>query len=145
MRVQFTFIFFLFSILAKAQESVFLNSWQYMDNDGNYHELTISKKNVYMYIDSGDVVRYNSKIRGLKLSFNKTTWVIQKSESSPLAIITDSGDTIKLYKLESLKSELIRFYDWANAKHRNGNGYMILWRDATDRKMRLLQTLKKDF
>ena len=145
MRVQFTFICFFFSILANAQESVFLNNWQYIDNDGNYHELTISKKNVYMYIDSGSVVRYKSKIRGLKLSFNKANWVIQKSDSSSLSVTTDSGDTISLYKLKSLKSELIDFYDWANAKQRNGNGYMMLWQDATDRKMRLLQTLKKNF
>ncbi len=97
-----------------------------------------------MYTDSGDVVRYNSKIKDNKLFFNKGEWVIQQSDSSSLYITTDSRDTIRLYKLESLGRELIQFYDWANAKHRNGNGYMMLWRDATDRKMRLLQTLKKN-
>jgi hypothetical protein len=142
MRVQFTSIFLLFSILATAQENVFLNSWQYIDKNGDYHELTISKKKIYMYTDSGGVERYNSKVRYSKISFNKENWIIQNSDSLSISVTVDKGDTIKLYKLESLGNELIDFYEWANAKYRNGNGYMILWREATERKMALLQKCK---
>lgn len=92
-----------------------------------------------MYVDSGGVDLYKSKVRYSKLSFNKENWVAYKSDSISISITTDNGDSIKLFRLENLEKELIGFYDWANHKHRNGNGYMILWRDASERKMMLLQ------
>lgn len=114
----------------------------YIDNDAIYNELTISKKHVYIYTDSGIIKRFRATVKDSKLKFNNNSWTIINSDSSSLSVITHNNDTIRLYKETSIENELIHFYDWANVKHRNGNGYMILWRKATNRKMRLLEKIK---
>lgn len=97
--IPITFIFFFLSTGSYAQGTVLLNSWQYLDSDSIYHEATISDSYVYIYTDEGDVTRHKSKIRGPKLSFDKNHWVVQQSDSSSVSVITNSGDTIRLYKL----------------------------------------------
>jgi len=95
-----------------------------------------------MYVDSGGVDRYRSRVKNKTLAFNNEHWVIQQSDSVSINIVTDNKDTLKLYRLPSLGNELIGFYEWANNKHRNGNGYMILWRDAGERKTSFLNNLE---
>lgn len=143
MRVHFILFFLLISRFGNAQESVFYNSWQYFDKDGNYNELTVSKKHVYRYWDSSGVTRYTSKLKGNKLLFDKEEWTLRKSDSLSITVTAREGDTIILYKLQSLGDELIDYYDWENEKYRNGNGYMILLRHAEERKTSLFQILKR--
>jgi len=125
-----------------AQENTFIESWQYFDIDSTYHELTVTPKFLFLYSDSGQVDRYKIKLTPSKLIFDKQVWVLQKADTSCITILTNQKEKIILYKLSSLKAELIDFYDWVNEKHRNGNGLMILWRDASERKRLLIETKK---
>lgn len=134
MRHFLSFIFLVTFVMTFSQNALNGHSWQYFNHDSTYFEMTFSGKYVYLYADSGSVFRHKWSGDHATLTFNKSKWQLIKSNDTSVFIRTDSGHLLTLYKADFLKTELISFYGWGSATHRNGNGYMIFWRDATERK-----------
>lgn len=125
-----------------AQKNSFMGNWQYLDNDSTYNELTISGKYLYRYSDSSEPVRIKIKLTKNTISFKGKIWTIKHIYKGKVEIYCKQG-TINLYRLPDNDNAVEDFYDWYSEPH-NGNGVMIYWQEAADRKASLLRKIKKE-
>jgi len=136
------FSLLLSTLNAYAQRNLLLGSWNYFDNNNIYNEITISEHYIYTYADSGDVERQKIKLTKNSLSFGQENWALRKSEKGTIEVQSNKNGKIKLFQMLDFDNELVDFYDWSHAKHHNGNGTIMYWQDATERKDLLLTNIK---
>lgn len=136
---QISIIFLFLFGLTWGQNTGDYRSWQFFDKDSIYYELTISQKSLYIYSDSSTVDRLKIKRKHSQIKYGNQTWFLDIRNDSTITITTTDKLKMKLYQANSIDNSLVRFYDWYHADNRNGNGVMIFYRSATERKLELLR------